>query len=479
MVTFTLHDVGKQDGTDYLVMEYIEGESLADRLKKGALPLDQALRHAVEIADALDKAHRQGVVHRDLKPGNIMLTKSGAKLLDFGLAKLKASAPGQEGSVLSALPTEEKPLTDKGSILGTFQYMAPEQLEGKEADARTDIFTLGSVLYEMVTGRKAFEGKSQASLIVAIMEHEPTSISQLQPMSPPSLEYVVKTCMVKDPDERWQEAGDVGRQLKWIAEGGSAIGMSEPVVAAPLGLWKLVLIVGLAVLLTAVLMGIAFWRLMPQGPRAVTRFAITLPETDRLVASGIALSADGRELVYTVNRDGVSKLHRRSMDQLDAVPIRGTERAAYPFFSPDSEWVGFSADGKLKKVPLAGGPAVTICDAVSLEGASWGYDDTIILASQEYTGLMQVPASGGEPQPITTPLADKGEFDHEWPHILPGSKAVLFTVWYGSLETARVAVQSLETEERKVLVDGSHPRYISTGHVVRQRGVALGGALRC
>ena len=212
----TLHDIGKQDGVNYLVMEYLEGESLADRLKKGALPLDHALRYAIEISDALDKAHRQGVVHRDLKPGNIMLTKSGAKLLDFGLAKIRADVSAETSQVLSALPTEEKPLTEKGSIIGTFQYMAPEQLEGKDADTRTDLFAFGTVLYEMLTGRKAFEGKSQASLISAIMSGEPPGLSSLEPLTPPLLERVIKRCLEKDPDDRWQSARDLHEELGWV-----------------------------------------------------------------------------------------------------------------------------------------------------------------------------------------------------------------------------------------------------------------------
>jgi serine/threonine-protein kinase len=373
--------------------------------------------------------------------------------------------------VLSALPTEEKPLTEKGSILGTFQYMAPEQLEGKDADARTDIFAFGAVLYEMVTGRKAFEGKSQASLISAIMKDEPQAISKLQPMTPSALEWTVRKCLAKDPENRWQSAKDLHDETKWIAEGGSATGVSEPVVAAPPGLWKLVLTAGLAVLLTAILMGIAFWRLMPQGPRAVTRFAITLPETDRLVAGGIALSADGRELVYPVIRDGIRQLYRRSMDQLEAFPIRGTEGAEYPFFSPDGGWVGFFADGKLKKVSLAGEPAMTLCDAGAPLGASWESDDNIIFASR--TDLMQVRASGGAPRPITTPDTDRGELSHRWPDILPGGKAVLLTAWYGQRETARIEVQSLETEERKMLVEGTNPRYVSTGQIVFARELSL------
>ena len=223
----TLHDVGNQDGVDFLVMEHLEGETLAQRLTKGALPLDQALRTAIHIADALDKAHRQGIVHRDLKPGNIMLTKTGAKLLDFGFAKLRPTgAPGAVG--LSAAPTISSPLTGAGTILGTFQYMAPEQLEGQEADSRTDIFAFGAVVYEMVTGKKAFEGKSQASLIAKILEHDPAPMSSLEPVTPTALDHVVKTCLTKDPDGRWQAAGDLGRQLQWIAEAGSQVGVPTP-----------------------------------------------------------------------------------------------------------------------------------------------------------------------------------------------------------------------------------------------------------
>src|SRR5580693_3434104 len=214
-----LHDIGQQDGTDYLVMEYLEGETLAQRLLKGPLPLEQVLQYAIEISDALDKAHRKGVTHRDLKPGNIMLTKSGSKLLDFGLAKLREdSAPS---TPLSQLPTGKDPITAQGTILGTLQYMAPEQLEGKQADARTDIFAFGLVVYEMATGKKAFEGKSQASVISAIMSSDPQPMSSLQPMTPPALDRVVKRCLAKEPENRWQSANDLANELKWIAEAGS------------------------------------------------------------------------------------------------------------------------------------------------------------------------------------------------------------------------------------------------------------------
>ncbi|HXM78289.1 MAG TPA: serine/threonine-protein kinase, partial [Thermoanaerobaculia bacterium] len=210
-----LYDVGSQDGIEYLVMEFLEGETLTDRLANGPLPVEQALRYGIEMADALEKAHRQGIVHRDLKPGNVMLTKSGVKLLDFGLAK--AVAPASANSSLTALPTVSPNLTQEGTILGTFQYMAPEQLEGREADARTDIFAFGAVLYEMATGRKAFEGKSQASLIGSILRDEPAPISVVQPMTPPALDRVVKTCLAKEPDDRFQTAHDAKLQLQWIA----------------------------------------------------------------------------------------------------------------------------------------------------------------------------------------------------------------------------------------------------------------------
>src|SRR6266540_569647 len=222
-----LYDVGNQDGLEFLVMEYLEGETLSERLAKGPLAFDQVLRYGLEIADALDKAHRQGIVHRDLKPGNVMLTKSGVKLLDFGLAKAVAPAAARSGVSLTSLPTQQAraELTAEGTILGTLQYMAPEQLEGRDADGRTDIFAFGTVLYEMATGRKAFSGGSQASLIAAILEREPASVSVVQPMAPPALDRVVNTCLAKDPEDRLQTAHDVKLQLQWIAEGGSQAGV--------------------------------------------------------------------------------------------------------------------------------------------------------------------------------------------------------------------------------------------------------------
>jgi eukaryotic-like serine/threonine-protein kinase len=285
----TLFDIGRQDGTDYLVMEYLEGETLAQRLTKGPLPLDQVLRYSIEIADALDKAHRKGITHRDLKSGNIMLTKSGTKLLDFGLAKLKQEvAPANVQ--LSQLPTAGEPLTAQGTIVGTLQYMAPEQLEGKEIDARTDVFAFGTVVYEMATGKKAFEGKSQASLIAKILETDPPPISSLQPMTPPALDRVAKRCLAKEPDDRWQTARDLHQELKWIAEGGSQAAVPAAATAPAertrmLPGWAL--IARLACLIVAVIAGVAGWNLKPSPspsppPRPVTRAVIALPLDQQL-----------------------------------------------------------------------------------------------------------------------------------------------------------------------------------------------------
>ena len=316
----TLYDIGSENGIDFMVMEHIEGDALADRLKKGALPLDQALRYGIEIADALDKAHRQGVVHRDLKPGNIMLTKSGAKLLDFGLAKMTTAQTNAGG--LSALPTEAKPLTKEGSILGTFQYMAPEQLEGKEADSRTDLFAFGSVLYEMVTGRRSFEGKSQASPIAAILEHQPPGMATLQKMAPPALDHVVTRCLAKDADDRWQSAHDGMSELQWITELGPR-GAGEVALATGRRVrGSHVFAAGLFVV--GALLGAIVTRLAPQktdpsgGGLPPLRYII---EHGDLRDSRPAMSPDGTKVAYAAH----GSLRVRDLSQLTPLQIAGTE----------------------------------------------------------------------------------------------------------------------------------------------------------
>jgi serine/threonine protein kinase len=337
----TLHDIGQQDGIDFLVMEYLEGETLATCLLKGPLPLEEALRYAVEIADALDKAHRKGVTHRDIKPGNIMLTKNGTKLLDFGLAKLKQEA-ARPGVPFSQLPTLSQNPTVEGTILGTLQYMAPEQVEGKvgEIDGRTDVFAFGAVVYEMATGKKAFQGKSAASLMGAILKDEPPPMATLQPMTPPALDRVVKRCLAKEPDGRWQSAGDLTHELKSLAEGGSqampvAATTTRPAMKSWLGL-------GLAAVALLALSSVATWILRPAPALAPEmRTEIVTPfTTDPL---SFALSADGQQIVFAAAVEGPERLWLRWLDATEAQPLAGTEGASYPFWSPDSRSVAFFA----------------------------------------------------------------------------------------------------------------------------------------
>ena len=334
------------------------------------------------------------------------------------------------------------------------------------------------MVYEMATGRKAFEGKSQASLIHAIMGADPPAIASLQRMSPPRLDEIVRTCLAKDPDDRWQSAGDLGRQLK-IIQGGSQPSVAVSAVAVPQrASWRQGIPLAVATLIVGgTIIGVAVWSAMrpgPAPPRPATRFAIAPPSSYQLGLSGLALSPDGRNLVYPAIRDGIFQLYRREMDQLGAVPIRGTEGALFPFLSPDGESVGFFADGALKKMSLAGGPAVTLCDAPGFRlGASWGPDDTIVFASSGAPGLMKVSAAGGVAEPVTTVDADQGEAGYRWLDVLPDGKAVLFTVWSTGLDDARIAVRSMETGEQRVLADGTNPRYAPTGHIIFARDGSL------
>jgi Tol biopolymer transport system component len=471
-----LHDVGHQGSTDYLVMEYLEGETLAKRIDRGPLPAAELLRIAIEIADALEKAHRQGILHRDLKPANIMLTKSGAKLMDFGLAKATPIAVDLASSPTVSQPVpanaRREPLTAQGTIVGTFQYMAPEQIEGRETDARSDIFSFGAVLYEMATGRKAFEGKSQASLIAAILEREPPPISTLQPMSPPALDRVVKICLSKDPDDRFQTAHDLKLQLQWIGEGGSQAGVPARVVLHGKARERLAWAAAGLFLLTTIA-ALAFWSLQPTLPRPVTRTVITLPPDQRLAGleqPSVALSPDGNYLAYVAVQGGTQQLYLRAMDSLEARPISGTEGAVNPFFSFDGQWLFFFTDQKLKKVSLSGGAAVTLGDAMQPRGASSSSQGTIAFATA-VSALQQVSDAGGASQPLTH-LA-KGENSHRWPEFLPGGKAVLFSAALTSSAwvNAQVAVHSVVTGERRNLVQpGTQPRYAVSGHLVYAQG---------
>ncbi len=474
-----LHDVGHQDGIDYLVMEFLEGETMTDRLSRGPLPAEGVLRYGIEIADALDKAHRQGIVHRDLKPGNIMLTKSGVKLVDFGLAKLAAVSPAN--SSVSILQTQAgMNLTQEGTILGTFQYMAPEQLEGAEADARSDIFAFGAVLYEMATGQKAFSGKSQASLIAAILGSEPAAISTVAPMTPPALDRVVKTCLAKDPDDRWQTAHDVMLQLKWIAEGGSQAGVPAPLVARRRSRERLAWSVAAVLALATVALAAALLARPRSVPRLV-RSSLLPPEktTYHFVSDAAgppALSPDGLQIAFTAREtSGKTFLWVRSLDSLTARELAGTEGAMYPFWSPDGRHIGFFAGGKLKKIEAAGGPALALCDAADARGGTWSRDGVILFEPHFREPLSRISANGGKVAAVTKFDEARRETTHRFPLFLPDGKHFLYeaashTVGTDS-ELHAIYLGSLDGALPKLVVNARSKPLYAAGHIlfVRQK----------
>ena len=471
----TLHDVGRQDGLMFLVMERIEGESLADRLVKGPLPLEQVLRFGAEIATGLDAAHRRGIVHRDLKPGNIMLTRTGAKLLDFGLAKTGNEAPSPvEG--LTSLPTEQRPLTQEGTILGTFQYMAPEQLEGQETDARSDLFALGAVLYEMATGKRAFQGKNKTSLIAAIVSSQPPPISSVQPVSPPALEHVVRKCLEKDPEDRWQSAHDVATQLRWIAEAGSQTGVAAPLAMKRRTREKTAWAAAAAVtVLAAILGGILLLRPQPERRPIV---ASILPPAGILfqLAEGdsgsLTISPDGRRITFLARgEDGRRLLYLRSLDSEAAHPLMGTEDAVFPFWSPDSRFIAFFAGGKLQKVDVAGGPPLALCDVgQNPRRGSWNREGTIIFSPNSLDAVYRVPAGGGNPEPVTRLDRAKAETTHRWASFLPDGRHFLYMAGTHaagtSSEANAVYLGDLETRESRELFRARSNVEYAGGHLL-------------
>jgi eukaryotic-like serine/threonine-protein kinase len=479
-----LYDIGSQDGIDYLVMEFLEGETLGERLRKGAIPMSEILKIGIAVAEALAVAHRQGIVHRDLKPGNIMLTKSGAKLMDFGLAKSATAGLGGSSSsapLLSAARTMSEasplsPLTTAGTIIGTIQYMSPEQIEGKDADARSDLFALGTVLYEMVTGSRPFEGKSQISVASAILEKDPAPISAVQPLTPPAFEHVVTSCLAKNPDDRIQTAQDVRLQLKWIAQ--------ERTSAPPpqqqrddekaKGRERLAWLIAGA--LVVILVVFSVWWHVSKPVEQTTYYSAPLPFASR----DVAVSPNGHTVVIV----GYQESERKNMlwiyepGSQEAASLPNTEGANFPFWSADGRSIGFFADGKLKKLVLAGGPAQTLCDAPNGRGGAWNKDGVILFTPNGLlgVGLYRISATGGTPTPVTTPDKSLGEDSHRWPTFLPDGIHYLYSAinLSGRKELYSIYLGSLNSSEKRLITRSrANAAYAEPGYLIFYRDQTL------
>jgi eukaryotic-like serine/threonine-protein kinase len=485
-----LHDVGREGDVSFVVMQYLDGETLAARLARGPLPLGEALRYAIEIAGALDRAHRAGILHRDLKPGNIMLTRaarqeSSATLLDFGLAKI--IAPAADPAALSVAPTATSPLTGAGTIVGTLLYMSPEQLEGRDVDARSDIFSFGAVLYEMVAGRRAFEAGSQASIIGAILERDPAPLGDVAPLTPPALDRVVRKCLAKDRERRWQTAADLCDELTWIAQA-PAVEPARALVPArsrrgmPLAAGVTMLLLGLAA---------AAWWFWPQQradpPRTARHLSMALPDGLRLSPGGIAMAPDGESIVFVAapppaggepaGGSPAPRLYLRRLESMEVREIPGTEGARTPFFSPDGQTVGYLTNAALMKVSLQAGAPVHIAVVPPVSrGAVWLPDGSILVAPSHTQGLVRVSADG-QSQPETNLDEAAGERAHSWPQLLPGGAEVLFTIRRGTAENADasdIALLTVATGTWRVILKGAaFGQYASTGHLLFVRAGTL------
>ncbi len=425
----TLHDVGP----NYLVMEFIEGQPL-----RGPLSVQKAIAYARQILDALDAAHRQGIVHRDLKPANVLVTRSGVKLLDFGLAKVGRPAAADGREIVTGGPTGEQ------AIVGTPHYMAPEQIENKPVDARTDIFAFGSVLYELLTGRRAFEGRTPSNTMAAVLASEPAEVSKQQSGIPEALDRIVRTCLAKDPEDRFQTAREAKRALEWALDAGPARQKARS--ALPWAAGAALVSLGLVALLAG------WWLTTRHAENPAVRLSVDLgPDALAGVGNVAAISPDGQRLVFPARGpDGNQQLATRLLDQAQPRLLPGSENGRNPFFSPDGHWIGFFADRKLKKMSVEGSAPVTLCEAYPL-GGSWSENGEIFATPSLVSPLFNVPASGGLPKIVTQPK--NGEVTHRWPQVLPGGHAVLFTASTAAagMDDASIEVLSLKTGLTKVL----------------------------
>jgi len=476
-----LYDIGREGSVEFLVMEHLEGESLEARLRRGPLAIEEALRIAIQIAGALDAAHRKGITHRDLKPGNVILTRSGAKLLDFGLAKFTPVVE-VSGTATTQL-ANDPPITEKGTILGTFQYMAPEQLEGKEADARSDIFSFGAMLFEMVTGRKSFEASSRASLIAAVISVNPPPVSTLQPMASPALDRLVQRCLAKSPDDRWQSAGDLRSELEWIAGAGSMAGVPAPIAARRVHRERLAwLAAGLA---AALLLALSVWVAVhlrhEPAPAAAVRFEIPPPDKLSFFPFQLpAVSPDGQRIAFTastgyaVDSGGMvgQRLFVRSLDAPTAteIPVEGSS-PLFPFWSPDGRQIAFRSGATIEKVYLSGGPPFTICNCPGSGGGTWNRDG-VILSGNFGGALFRVSAAGGDPKPAR-PLAE-GEKAQMWPQFLPDGKHYLYLSLSSHPDQQGIYIASLDSTDRKfVVATATNAAYVESGQLLFARGEVL------
>jgi len=483
-----LYDVGHDaaSGTDFLVMEYLEGETLADRLRRGTLPLAEQLKIAGEIADALATAHDAGIVHRDLKPSNVMLTKSGAKLLDFGLAKplsamaasAVSAAPSFTATRTLSGPSPVSPLTSQGAIVGTIQYMSPEQIEGREADARSDIFAFGSVLYEMSSGKRPFDGKSQIKIASAILEDHPVGLRLLQPKVPHELERLVNTCLNKNRGERFQCAHDLKLELSWLREPGKAPQGRATGVSSGASLWG-----GTITILLAIAAGIAAlqWLRMPT-PISVEAYLLPADKTSFTLniddASGpVTLSPDGKRVAFVAQdqQQGSDRIYVQSLDEREAKPLPDTDNATYPFWSPDSQSLGFYSDGVLRRVALNGGPVLDICSVVRFRGASWGAQG-ILFTPDTTSGIFRVaPQPNSTPVQVTTP--GPNQTTNRWPIILPDGKHFLYLA-ANHLNNAPgnhsdIFYASLDGKENRLIVSAESNVVYARGHLLWEQGGSL------